>query len=165
MFKIGDYVVHSGHGVCLVLGLVKNTMDQDCYKLQTIHNGMTILIPCEKASCYLRSILSMNEIKKAIHKTTESKEEYIKDNKERKVYFQSLVISNDICDTILLLKQLYTLMGDKKREKKNLGSFDSQFLQQAERKLFNEVAIAAQISKDEAQNYIYAELKAEPVLS
>ena len=84
------------------------------------------------------------------------------DNKERKNEFQELITSNNVNDTIQLLRYLYNLANDKKKEKKSLGSFDSQFLQQAERKLFNELAISANISKEEAHNYIINALK-DPV--
>ena len=53
---------------------------------------------------------------------------------------------------------LYTIADEKKKEKKVLGSFDTQFLQQAERKLFNEVAIACSMSKQEAEEYIQKKL-------
>ena len=103
-------------------------------------------------------INQMNIIKH-INEGSNLSNEYNKDNKERKNEFQELVTSNNVIDTIQLLRYLYQLAIDKKKEKKSLGSFDSQFLQQAERKLFNELAIAANISKEEAHNYIINILK------
>ncbi len=153
MFEVGSYVVHSGHGVCLIKEIISN--DKSYFKLQTVHNGMTIMMPCENAKVFLRPILSKNEIKTSIDKISLNKDTYVKDNKERKLYFQSLVTSNDICNTLLLIKLLYQLVEDKKKEKKNLGSFDSQFLQQAEKKLFYEMAIASGQTKDECKDYIH----------
>ncbi|MDE6584018.1 MAG: hypothetical protein K2K15_01325, partial [Anaeroplasmataceae bacterium] len=89
--------------------------------------------------------------------------DYVKDNKERRMIFQQLIISNDIKDTLHLLKMLYRISEDKKLEKKTLGSFDTQFLQQAERKLFNEVEIATGMNKSEVQALIYNHLKANYV--
>lgn len=165
MYKVGDYVVHNGHGVCIIMDKISHQEPQkECFKLQTIYNGMSILMPCEKSSSFLRPLLSIEEIKQAIHNTTLASIHYTKDNKERKVQFQELITSNRIEDTLLLLFQLYQLQDDKKKEKKNLGSFDSQFLQQAERKIFNEVAIAANITKEEAQKYVSTHLRPQPVL-
>ena len=100
-----------------------------------------------------------DEIIKSINEGATYSKDYNKDNKERKNEFQELITSNNIADTVKLLRFLYQLSIDKKKEKKTLGSFDSQFLQQAERKLFNELAISADISKEEAHLYIINVLK------
>lgn len=160
MFEIGEFVVHSGHGLCTVVE--KNNAEQ-YYKLETYHNRMSIKIPMEKASLFLRPMLSKTEIMKAINDSVLLSDEYITDNKERKIQFQNLVFSNNIMDTLALLKMLYHIMDVKRAEKKTLGSFDTQFLQQAERKLFNEVAVATGITKDEAQALLHERLKAQPV--
>ncbi|MDE7161643.1 MAG: hypothetical protein K2N65_02665, partial [Anaeroplasmataceae bacterium] len=157
MFELGDYVVHSGHGLCTV---VEKNIDEQYYKLETYHNKMSIKIPMEKASLFLRSMLTKTAILKAINDSVLLSDEYNADNKERKAQFQKLVFSNDIMDTLALLKMLYHMIDVKKAEKKTLGSFDTQFLQQAERKLFNEVAVATGITKDEAQALIHERLQA-----
>ena len=160
MYKIGDYVVHNGHGVCTILDETFNqTLNKEFLKLETIHNKMSIMMPKDKINDFLRPILSKEEIIKYINEGSNYSNEYNKDNKERKNEFQELITSNNIADTVKLLRFLYQLSIDKKKEKKTLGSFDSQFLQQAERKLFNELAISADISKEEAHLYIINFLK------
>lgn len=164
MFKKEDYVVHSGHGLCQVLDLVHNdSLNKDFYKLQTMHNHMTIMMPSDNASAYLRPILTKDSLVKIMNQSYMISNEYIKDNKERKVAFQLLITSNDIQDTIKLLKMLYHLLEDKRHEKKTLGSFDTQFLQQAERKLLNELSIGLNISKEEALALMYERLKVQHV--
>lgn len=160
MFKIGDFVVHNGHGVCTIIDETFNsTMNKTFLKLETVHNKMSIMMPKDKMNDFLRPILSKDVLVKSINDGANISNEYNKDNKERKNEFQELITSNDVNDTIKLLRFLYNISNDKKKEKKSLGSFDSQFLQQAERKLFNELAISANISKEEAHNYIINVLK------
>lgn len=162
MFKVGDYVVHNGHGLCTILEVY--TMEEDSYyKLETYHNKMLIKMPIEKANLFLRPMLSKSMIQKALNDSLLLSSQYTKDNKERKILFQQLIISNDIMDTLHLLKMLYHLAEDKRLEKKTLGSFDSQFLQTAERKLYNEVSVALDITRDEANSLIAERLKAEYV--
>ncbi|MDE7264443.1 MAG: hypothetical protein K2N64_07265 [Anaeroplasmataceae bacterium] len=160
MFKQDDFVVHSGHGLCTVLEV---NMTDEYYRLETYHNKMSIKMPLEKAGLFLRPMLDKTAILKAINDSILLSDEYIKDNKERKVQFQALVVSNNIMDTLLLLKLLYRITEDKKAEKKTLGSFDTQFLQQAERKLFNEIAVALHLSKEEAKSLVLERLKSQPV--
>ena len=161
MYQKGDYVVHNGHGLCSVLEV--NADAQGFYRLETFHNKMIIMMPLDKASLFLRPILSKAEVQKALNDSVLLSDEYIKDNKERKIQFQQMVTSNNIMDTIHLLKMLYHIAEDRKLDKKTLGSFDTQFLQQAERKLFNEVAVATGITKDDAQSVIYERLKSQLV--
>ena len=163
MYKIGDFVVHNGHGVCTILDEVFNsTMNKVFLKLETVHNKMSIMMPKDKSDEFLRPILSKEEIINEINKGSTYSNEYTKDNKDRKNEFQNLITSNNVSDTIRLLRFLYQLSIDKKNEKKSLGSFDSQFLQQAERKLYNELAISANISKEEAHTFIINVLKDNP---
>ena len=161
MYQIGDYVVHNGHGLCSVLDV--RTEGFGFYRLETYHNKMLIMMPIDKAPLFLRPILSKAEIYKALNDSVLLSEEYIKDNKERKLQFQQLVTSNNIVDTLHLLKMIYQIIEDRKLEKKTLGSFDTQFLQQAERKLFNEIAVATGITKEEAQSVVYERLKSQMV--
>lgn len=156
MFEIGDYVVHNGHGLCSITEIQK---EKNIYRLETYHNKMSIMMPIDKASTFLRPILSKNDMNKALNDSVLLSNEYNKDNKERRIYFQQLITSNDIMDTLLLLKMIYKIIEDRRLEKKVLGSFDTQFLQQAEKKLIYEVAVSIGISKDEALNLIYERLK------
>lgn len=160
MYKIGDFVVHNGHGLCSITSIT-NDADKQFYHLETYYNKMSIMMPLEKAPLYLRPMLGKTEILKAIEDSVLLSSDYVKDNKERKLIFQQLVISNDINDTLHLIKMLYHIAEDKRQEKKTLGSFDTQFLQQAERKLFNEVEVSTGLSKPEAQSLVYNHLKSQ----
>lgn len=162
MFNVGDFVVHNGHGLCSILEITHNdSLNTDFYKLQTNHNKMTIMMPVDKAPLFLRPMLTKKTILDALEISVSYSDDYVKDNKERKVVFHDLLTSNDITDTIKLLKMLYHLSSDKKLEKKSLGSFDTQFLQQAERKLFNEVEISCGLSRTEVQSLIFSYLKSQ----
>lgn len=160
MYKIGEYVVHNGHGVCTIIEQTYNeNLKMGFYKLESIYNKMTIMMPFDKADLFLRPILQKAELMKLINDAVAISGDYNKDNKERRNEFQVLVSSNNILDTMKLLKMIYHLAADKKTEKKTLGSFDTQFLQQAEKKLLNEVAMTMGITKDDANVLIHERLK------
>ena len=120
MFEIGDYVVHNGHGLCTILE-VHLEDENSFYKLETYHNKMLIKMPLEKANAFLRPMLNKSMIQKALNDALLLSNQYTKDNKERKILFQQLIVSNDIMDTLHLLKMLYHLADDKRLEKKTLG--------------------------------------------
>ncbi|HIT49732.1 MAG TPA: hypothetical protein IAD46_01765, partial [Candidatus Pelethenecus faecipullorum] len=88
---------------------------------------------------------------------------YSKDNKERRNQFQTLLSSNRLQDTLLLLKSLYSLADEKKKERKMLGSFDSQFFQQALKKASEELMFSMNLSKTEALELLEKTLKIQPV--
>ena len=111
MYKIGDYVVHNGHGVCTILDESFNqTMNKTFLKLETIHNKMSIMMPKDKTDVFLRPVLSKEEIIKEINEGANYSKEYNQDNKERKNEFQELITSNNVADTIKLLRFLYSLI-------------------------------------------------------
>ena len=142
MLNIGEYIVHSGHGVCTVVDKKFNeSLNKYFFNLKTVSNNMSIMIPEDKVDIFLRPILNKDECIKFINQASTIEINYIKDNKERKVQFQTMISSNKFIDTLHLLKNLYALSDEKRKEKKTLGSFDTQFFQQAYRKAIDEVSI------------------------
>lgn len=155
MLNISDYVVHSGHGVCEIIDKKFNeNMNKMFYCLKTKSNNMTIMVPEDKAHSLLRNITDKPHALAIIDNVINMEVNYSKDNKERKNNFQALLSSNNLSDTLFLLKNLYYLSDDKKKEKKTLGSFDTQFLQQAYRKTIDELILSLEITKDEADTII-----------
>ena len=160
MMVIGNYIVHSGHGVCTIVYKKYNeSMNKNFFYLKTVSNNMSIMIPEDKVDGFLRPILTKDECLSIIDSTTNLEINYKKDNKERKNQFQYLITSNNLIDTLHLLKNLYALSEEKKKEKKTLGSFDTQFFQQAYRKATDEISIVLEISKSAADELITSKLK------
>ena len=147
MLNIGEYIVHSGHGVCTIVDKKFNeSLNKYFFNLKTVSNNMSIMIPEYKVDIFLRPILNKDECIKFINQASTIEINYIKDNKERKVQFQTMISSNKFIDTLHLLKNLYALSDEKRKEKKTLGSFDTQFFQQAYRKAIDEVSIVLEIT-------------------
>ena len=160
MLEINSYIVHSGHGVCTIVDKKFNeNMNKFFYYLKTVSNNMSIMIPEDKVDTFLRPILSKKECLSILDSVKLLEINFKKDNKERKVQFQSLICSNNLLDTLLLLKNLYFLSEEKKKEKKTLGSFDSQYYQQAYRKVIDEIIIVLDISKSKADEILFEKLK------
>lgn len=160
MLNIGEYIVHSGHGVCTIVDKKFNeNFNKHFFYLKTVSNNMSIMIPEDKVETFLRPILAKDECENIINQASTLEIDYIKDNKERKNQFQVLVSSNKFIDTLHLLKNLFALSEEKKKEKKTLGSFDTQFFQQAYRKAIDEIAIVLEISKLQADELITTKLK------
>lgn len=162
MYNIGDFVVHSGHGVCRITEKeFKENFNKYFYRLETVSNRMSIMIPDDKAEILLRPLMEKMECQYLLEHLNDVSPAYAKDNKERKNQFHDLIASNNLKDTLHLFKCLYSLIEDKKKEKKTLGSFDTQFLQQTQRKLFDEISIALQISRTQAESYLNEKLMAQ----
>ncbi len=57
MMIIGNYIVHSGHGVCTIVDKKFNTnMNKNFFYLKTVSNNMSIMIPEDKVDDFLRPI-------------------------------------------------------------------------------------------------------------
>ena len=164
MYWIGDIVVHSGHGVCRITDKKTNPeMNKDFFQLKTVSNQLTIMIPEDKVDEFLRPVISKDFFLQNLDLTKGKAINYSKDNKERRNQFQTLLSSNRLQDTLLLLKSLYSLADEKKKERKMLGSFDSQFFQQALKKASEELMFSMNLSKTEALELLEKTLKIQPV--
>lgn len=162
MFKIGDYVVHSGHGVCIIVEKKYNeNFNKYFFNLKTVSNNLSIMVPEEKLESLLRPILLKNSCLEIIESSINKNISYSKDNKIRKNEFQKLASSNSLDDTLYLLKCIYHLIEERKKEKKIIGSVDSNFFQQANKKAIDEISIVLEMSKLETENFLYERLKSQ----
>ncbi len=152
---VGDYVVHSGYGVCSVVEKKLNQqLNKYFFLLKTTSTNLSIMIPEEKIDLFLRPVTDKKTCLSVFEQSKTKCIEYSKDNKIRKTQFQSLVDANTFQDSLYLLKCLYALMEEKKKEKKTLGSFDTQFLQQAQRKVLDEMVLVLDLSKVQAEELL-----------
>lgn len=158
MYEVGKYVVHNGHGVCKINAIIEANPNENFYNLIAISNNMSIKMSCDKAANFLRPILTYDNLTKILDNAYLLSSKYIKDNKERKNQFQKLISSNDINDSLTLLKMICNLAYDKKNEKKTLGTIDTHFLQQVERKLIFEIAIVYDLKPLDSKKLIYEKI-------
>ena len=156
MFKVKDFVVYAGHGVCNVKRIETKTIAdkrKDFYVLQLLSNQMALIVPTD--STLLRSLINSKELDsiKAILRT-QFKVEDTTWNKRYKRYMELIKTGNPLY-VARVVSSLHTLKGQK-----DLSFGERKMLDHAIQLLSNEIQYAFDVPEESAMNLILNELSA-----
>lgn len=156
MFKVNDYVVYGSTGVCQITDIVKSEYkngESEYYVLHPVYNNnMTIKIPVNNA--FMRPVLTKDEVLSLIASMPNKETPWIDDMKERINTFKSAIKSQQDEELIKIIKTLYLQKQEKAAVNKKLTKTDEALMNAAEKQLYEEFAIALNISPDEVLPYI-----------
>ncbi|MGI6093586.1 MAG: transcriptional regulator [Veillonellaceae bacterium] len=157
MFKVNDYVVYGATGVCQITDVVKNSYcgtETEYYVLHPVyHNNMTIKVPVSNSS--MRPILTRDEVLSLIASMPDRETIWIDDQRERTNIFKAALKSHKSDDLIRIIKALYHEKQAKAATNKRLAKTDEDIMNSAEKLLYEEFAIALNISPAEVVPYIF----------
>ena len=156
MFKIGDYVIYK-RDVCKI----KNTKtskinNKEYYVLVPIDDKSLIInVPMENINDNIKKIISKTEALNLI--------DHIKDidiiknvpDKMLESEYKKLLTSGEREDLIRIIKTTYLRNQNRINDKKKIGEKDNNYFNLAEKKLYNELSVALNMSYDEIKEYIF----------
>jgi Transcriptional regulators, similar to M. xanthus CarD len=159
MFKINDYVVYGLTGVCLIadIKIEKNFSNDEieCYILQPVyHDKMIIKTPVDNPKVLMREIISKDEVLSIIASIPEKKTNWINNVRLRKEYFKTALRTGKSEELIKIIKTIYLEKVERSSIGKRLMQIDEDTMKIAEKQLYEEFAIALNISPDEVASYI-----------
>ncbi|HWR43229.1 CarD family transcriptional regulator [Sporomusa sp.] len=158
MFKVNDYVIYGSTGVCKItdIGRDKYSSDEtEYYILHPVHNNnMTIKTPVNNPSVLMRPILTKDEVLSLITSMPEKETFLIDNNRERSITFKAALKTHQDEELIRIIKTLYLEKQAKSVVNKKLTKTDEDIMNTAEKQLYEEFAIALNISPDEVLPYI-----------
>ncbi|MPM45123.1 hypothetical protein SDC9_91808 [bioreactor metagenome] len=157
MFKVNDYVVYGSTGVCQITDVVKdefNSNESEYYVLHPVYNNhsMTIKIPVNNS--LMRPVLTKDDVLSLIAAMPDKETSWIDDNKERFNAFKSALKSHQDEELIKIIKTIYLQKQAQAAVNKKLTKTDEDLMNAAERQLYEEFAIALNISPGEVVPYI-----------
>ena len=161
MFKVNDYVMYGSTGVCKIIDISKekhisiNSEETDYYVLHPVFNdNIVIKIQVNNPNTSMRPILTKDEVLSLIKTMPETETVWIDDNRERSEYFKSILKSKEsegwakLIKTLFLEKEARSLVG------KSLTKTDEGIMNTAEKLLYEEFAVALDITPDEVLPFI-----------
>ena len=161
MFKINDYVMYGSTGVCKIADIRKethvniNSEETDYYILLPVYNdNIVIKIQVNNPNTSMRPILTKDEVLSLIKTMPETEPVWIDDNRDRSEYFKSILKSKEsegwakLIKTLFLEKEARSLVG------KSLTKTDEGIMNTAEKLLYEEFAVALDITPDEVLPFI-----------
>lgn len=163
MFKINDYVVYGLTGVCLIIDIKieKNFSDDEieCYILQPVyHDKMIIKTPVNNPKVLMREIISKDEVLSIIASIPEKKTNWINNVRLRKEYFKAALRTGRSEELIKIIKTIYLEKEERSNSGKRIMQTDENTMKLAEKRLYEEFAIALNISPDEVASYIHSHI-------
>ncbi len=160
MFQPGDLVVYGVTGVCRVEEICKPNLNRDpqreYYLLKPLYQDGVIYSPVDNTKLPIRHIITAQEAEELIDAIPSFRAEASRANTLQALaqHYQSMVRSSDHRDLVEMVMSIYTKQQQAAAQHRRLGSLDEQYMKQAERLLYGELAAALSIPFDEVQPYI-----------
>ncbi len=149
MYKVNDYVVYK-KDVCQVKEIKDNY-----YVLSLVNDeSLIIKVPVSSEENCLRNIMSKKEALTLINNIPNIEPLSDINDKYIEKYYKDLLHNGTHEDLIKIIKTTYLRNDDRSKNKRKLSEKDSNYFAQAEKYLYNEIAVALNMSFEDAKDYI-----------
>lgn len=164
MFKVDDYIIYGGNGVCRVADIgvpeiSRSDIEREYYTLEPIYESGRIFAPVDNEKIVMRKVITKEEAENIIENIPSIEVNWIDDMKERENQFKDIIHHYDCSGFVKIIK---TLLERKKKctsAGKKMSTSDANYLKKAKEYLCGEFAIALNIPKDNVDGYIKERLK------
>lgn len=156
MFKINDYVVYK-KDVCKISN-IKEYSGKKYYVLTPVEDEtLKINVPVDNE--LIRATLSKDEALKVIDLIKNVKVIEIDNEKNLEQEYKELIKTGKYEGLISIIKTTYLRNQSRILEKKKISEVDQRYFVIAENKLYDELAIPLNMTKDEVKEFIFAKLE------
>ena len=159
-YKINDRVVHAREGLSTITNIT-TMMDREYYVVVADKGEReNIYVLKERTENIIRPIMSLEEGMKVVEYMKIVKAEFISNTKQRRDQYRKRLLSGNVLDLAYLSRQLYFFnYYNSIGQVVKLGPTDLQMLKDAEKVLFDELALSFNVDRDKVDQKI-AELLA-----
>lgn len=165
MFKVNDYIICGGNGVCKVVDIGVPNINtgrekEQYYKLDPIYeNGSTVYMPVNSDKVVMRKIMSKEDANDLINSISSIETIQFDDDKMCQQKYKEAMSKYDCKEWIKVVKTSYLRKEERLSEGKKSTSTDDKYLKMAEEYLFGEFAISLDIPKENVHDYIAEQIK------
>lgn len=159
MFKINDYIVYGSTGVCQITDIRKDEFisngETQYYVLKPAFNeNMIIKIPVNNPKVTMRRIIKKDDISTLVTQIPEDDTVWIDNEKQRRSYFTAALKTGKSEELIKVILTIHREKQARSEVGKKLTKTDEDIMNTAEKQLYEELAVALEISPDEAVDYV-----------
>lgn len=160
-YKKGDLVVYR-RDVCRVVRIAKSDFTgEQCYILVPYlkpDGSVKMQVPVSNKGGHLRDLVTRQQIRELIDNTSEI-ETLVSKPANMKSQYATLMKGDDIEDLVRIIKTSYARNEERIANHKKLASIDDEYLQKAERYLYDEIGASLGMSFDESKAYFEKEVQ------
>ncbi|WP_203334812.1 CarD family transcriptional regulator [Planococcus beigongshangi] len=167
MFNIGDQIIYSTHGLCIIDDIREETIAGVTRKYYLLHptenhHRITIRTPVDNDKVVMLSLMKKDAALDIIKAFEEAPLEWAESPNARFNYFSDILNTGDRQSVAQVVNTLMRRKIDAKLEGKNLYERDHKILNSAQSILFKELALALDITFEEVNQLIAGQLEKEP---
>ncbi len=166
MFLINTYIIYGAAGICQVkdIGNIKiEGMESEklYYTLEPLHSkGGTIYTPADNNKVVMRKIISKEDAWKLVQDVPNIEAICVIDDKRCEQVYKELLKKYECRDLVKLYKCLYLKKDQRNTKNKKLPTLDNKYLNFTEDRLFEELALSLEMSRDKVEEIIIEKIKA-----
>lgn len=160
MYKIGDIVIYGKQGVCRVenvgpISISKSNNSIVYYTLVPVFGTGKTYTPVD-TEVYMRPVMTYEEVQEVIREIPNIELSEVSNTNIREMteYYKNSLNSHNWQDLIQVIKTVYEKAKQVKEQGKKLGQTDERYKKEAEELLYQEFAVALDISIDSVEEYI-----------
>lgn len=151
MLNVNDYVVYK-KDICII-SEIKEIRGNDYYILIPLEDrSLTISLPVS-AGCF-RTLISYDEAMEFINRIPSIKLIEANNDKLLEMAYKKMILSLDNDDLISIIKTTYLRNKHRADNKKKLGSIDSYYLEEAEKRLVLELSIVLHLDEEKIRELL-----------
>ncbi|GGN58964.1 MULTISPECIES: CarD family transcriptional regulator [Oceanobacillus] len=144
MFKVGDLIIYSSHGVCKIDDICERSyrdVTREYYILHPMEDpNLTISVPVDNEQVVMLDIMGKKEAKTILESFEEPGIEWIEDAKQRNRKYNSLINSGDRDEIVKIANTLMRKQKEAKINKERMYDQDQKMLEEIQRIIFQELA-------------------------
>ena len=159
MYGIGDHIVYSSMGVCLVKDIstapVYGGATKTCYTLAPVGQAGEIKVPVD-TQVFMRPILTHEEVDALIDGIPAMQVEPFRPTglQQLKAHYQACLQSRDPADLLALIMSIHLKKEERRKANQRVGVIDENCMKRAQGLLYGEFALALGIPTDGVEEYI-----------
>lgn len=159
MYQVGDYVVKSANGICVVKDIMNpDFVDDDkklYYELQPLADSKTVLyVSTDRDDGSMRAVITEEEAENLIRMIPTIDEPWINNERERERNYKEAIKSNEPEKLIGIIKLIYQRKKMRLEQGKKTTIVDKQYFDKAEELLYSELELVLKKSRDEIYDQI-----------
>lgn len=161
MYQIGDTVVCGSNGVCTILdigplsNMGKAHRKRNYYTMRPYFDAAgRVYMPVDCDETSIRPTLTKDEVKELMDEFDVLEEITISDEKSREAEYKNAVNSSDPRLLIRIIKTMHFRKQSRLESGKKNTAIDERYFRVAEQRLYDEMALALEIDREEVRNYI-----------
>ena len=148
-YKVGERVVHSREGLSTIKDMTSISGNEYFVVVSDKGDCENIYVLKNRSENIIRPIMSLEEANELINYMKSVEAEFISNTKQRRDQYRKRLLSGMVKDLAYLTKQLYFFnYYNSIGQVVKLGPTDLQMLKDAERVLYDELAISFGIDRD-----------------